>query len=129
MKRQFKILLLIFLGFDGLCQNNSGEISKTIPDTIPIELSVKLSDDLSKIKPLQSCGVFQPYEMTFKYDVVKVISGKYKAKAILINLRCPRELIENRTIENGKTYIYKLRPNQTQDNKAKENELEYEIIK
>jgi len=126
--------ILFFLTFPTIyCQgqNHAGKIKKDSLDVKLIELTVKLSDDVKKIKLPPACGIFQPTDMTFKFKVIKVISGEYNPKTVLINFRCPRELIERKTLEKGKLYNYKLRLNRTQinvDKKTKPDELEYEVL-
>lgn len=131
MTRRLFIPFLTFFTLYCHGQDFSDKLKKDTLDLKPIELTVKLADNLKKIKLPPSCGIFQPADMTFKFKVIKVLSGEYHSKTILINFRCPRELIEQKRLENGKLYNYKLRPNRTQinvDKNTKPTELEYEVI-
>ncbi len=113
------------------CQAAVKNLGKDSLGTKALELNVKLADDLKELKLPEHCGVFQTNNMTFKYNVIKVIKGEYEAKTILINFHCPNELIEKKVIENGKKYTYKLRPNQTQasaGSRTRNKEIEYQVM-
>lgn len=82
---------------------------KTIPtnDSI-IEIQARLIDKLDTIKLPAYCGTIK-FDITLKYEVINVIKGKYADKTILIYHICPREIIEQKMIENDKVYTYKLK--------------------
>ncbi len=129
MAKQLTIYIFSFLTLICNGQKTNSVKAKDFLDTTTIQLKVKLADDLNKITLPPHCGIFEVNSLTLKYDVTKVIQGNYKAKTILINHRCPRELVEKKLIENEKTYTLKLRPKIIRStNKADQDNVEYEII-
>ncbi|MGV3611571.1 MAG: hypothetical protein ACO1N0_11515 [Fluviicola sp.] len=71
-------------------------------------MRVKLLTDLDKIELPPYCGTVI-FNMSFEYEVIEVIEGIYTAKTIWINETCPRETVENKFIETGKTYKHRLK--------------------
>lgn len=126
MPRQ--LLTYLFFALTAVCFGQK-EKSYQKNDMISLELKVTLKDDITKIKLPPDCGIFEVNSLTLNYNVKKVIKGKYKAKTILINHRCPKHLIDNKQIANDTIYTYKLRQKITQsDTKTKPEETEYEVI-
>ena len=129
MTRQLFIFCLTLLALNSRGQKFVDKINKDSLSKTIVELNVILIDNLKTTKLPPDCGVFQPQNMTFKYEVIKVISGDYKAKTILINHRCPREMVDKKLIENKKSFTYKLRPLQNQvDAKTNIDKVEFEVV-
>jgi hypothetical protein len=115
------LFIYIFLLLIGICLGQK--------DISTIELKVSLKEDLNKIKLPSDCGIFEANSLTFVYNVMEVIHGDYKAKTILINHRCPKQLVDKKLIANNTTYVYKLRPLKfAQNKKTSSDKTEYEVI-
>ena len=85
-----------------------GHLSSSDKDTV-LELKVQLIDRIDTLKKqLSYCGGFEVLQL-LRFKVIKVNSGPYDKKEIVINIHCPLELIENKWLQNGKDYTYKLK--------------------
>ncbi len=73
-----------------------------------IEIQVMLLDNLKELVLPPYCGIHMT-DVVLKYKVIKVVRGFYLGNTILIHQRCIREAIENKTLANHVTYIYKLK--------------------
>ncbi len=103
--------------------------SQMATNTATLEVIVKLKENINTIKLPPDCGILEVNSLTLTYNVVKVIQGGYKSKTILINHRCPKQLVNNKLIANDTTYTYKLQQKTIlPNNKTKANEIEYEVI-
>jgi len=92
-------------------------------------IEVQLADDITKTKLPPDCGIFEMNSMTFTYKVIRVIQGNYKAETILINHRCPKQLIDQKQMENEKIYTLKLRVKTSlSESKKDTDKIEYEVI-
>jgi len=129
MTKQLIIFIFSLLTVICYAQKTNSTNAIVIVDSSIIELKVILADDLNKIKLPPDCGVFVVNSMIFKYEVVNVIHGQYKANTVLINFRCPKQLVERKLIENGKPHVFKLRPRtNSQGTKFNSDRVEYEVI-
>ena len=73
-----------------------------------IEVQVMLLDNLKELTLPPYCGTYTT-GMILKYKVIKVLNGFYLGNTISIHQDCIREAIENHTLANHITYIYKLK--------------------
>ncbi|MCW3085346.1 MAG: hypothetical protein JWP12_2712 [Bacteroidetes bacterium] len=73
-----------------------------------IEVQVMLFDNLKELVLPPYCGIHMT-DVVLKYKVIKVMHGFYLGNTIFIHQNCIREAIENKTLANHITYIYKLK--------------------
>lgn len=110
MFKNLLLVVLLFLSICGFAQSRARKEVSTTSSETTLQLKVKLLDQLDAAHLPASCGVYEPIEVPYQYKVLEVLSGNYKTKTIWINLRCPREQIENKLLENNKEYTYTLKP-------------------
>jgi hypothetical protein len=75
MTRQ--LLTYLFFAWTMICFGQKDKLNKP-KDIVTLELKVTLNDDITKIKLLPDCGIFEVNSLTLTYNVKKVIQGKYK---------------------------------------------------
>ncbi len=72
-----------------------------------LEVKVRLTTNLDSIHLPAKCGIVA-WDMTYEFEIIEVLSGDYFDKIIRINIQCPREAVQNKWIETGKEYQYRL---------------------
>ena len=106
MRLLFIIAILLVLASQQVSAQLVG--SKSLLNTDTLDVQVRLVDKLDTILLPAYCGITM-FNMTLNYQVIKVLNGTYNPQTISINHNCPRELVENGQVQNGRTYIYKLK--------------------
>lgn len=98
------ILLLVALSFTHsptFGQDNTSYHSDSL------EVKVRLKTQLDSIRLPAYCGIAY-WKMAFEFDVLELVSGDYQKSTIDIIIGCPREAVENKWLEQGKEYTYKV---------------------
>jgi hypothetical protein len=72
-----------------------------------IEVKVRLTTILDSIQLPPYCGTVA-WDMTFEFEILEVLSGDYSDKTIRINIQCPLEAVQNKFLETGGEYQYRL---------------------
>lgn len=91
-----------------LRQKDSVDVATRKANDSVIKIQARLIDKLDTVNLPAYCGIFK-FDITLKYEVIKVQQGHCNDKTILIYHICPREIIEQKIIENNKIYTYKLK--------------------
>ena len=72
-----------------------------------LEVKVRLTTNLDSIQLPPYCGIVA-WDMTFEFEILEVLSGNYSDKTIRINIKCPLEAVQNKFLETGEKYQYRL---------------------
>ena len=96
-----------------------------IPGKQPLELQVMLLDNIKDMPLPPYCGIHMT-DNVVNFKVMKSIHGLYLESTVKIHIHCLRELVENKSINNHVTYVYKLKP--VNPETTPKDKLTYEII-